>query len=41
MLPPDGQGTRSLIDEVAYGPILSHLTFAATTMPRNLVGRFR
>ncbi len=41
LTPPYGQGTRRLIDEVAYGPMLSQLKFAATTIPRNLVARFR
>ena len=35
------QGNRDLIDEVAYGPIRDQLKFAATTIPRNLVARFR
>jgi coniferyl-aldehyde dehydrogenase len=41
ILPPYGQGTRHLIDDVAYGPMLSQLKFAATTIPRNVVARFR
>jgi coniferyl-aldehyde dehydrogenase len=41
ILPPYGPGTRRLIDEVAYGPILGQLRCAATTMPRNLAARVR
>jgi len=41
IIPPYGAGTRQLIDDVAYGPLVKQLRFAATTLPKNLMARFR
>lgn len=41
IVPPYGEGTRQLIQDVAYGPLVKQLRFAATTLPKNLIARFR
>ena len=41
IVPPYGEGTRRLVHDVAYGPLVKQLRFAATTLPKNLIARFR
>lgn len=41
IVPPYGEGTRQLIHDVAYGPLVKQLRFAAEMLPKNLKARFR
>jgi hypothetical protein len=40
IFPPYGEATQRLVS-VAYGPLVKQLLFAATTLPKNLIARFR
>src|SRR5271166_104095 len=41
IMPPYGEGTRFLIDKVAYANVVSQLRFALKMLPKNLLAKFR
>jgi coniferyl-aldehyde dehydrogenase len=41
IVPPYGEGTRMLIDKVAYAPMGQQLLFALKQLPKNLLAKFR
>lgn len=41
IVPPYGEGTRMLIDKVAYAPIGQQALFALKQLPKNLLAKFR
>ena len=41
IVPPYGEGTRMLIDKVAYAPVAQQALFALKQLPKNLFAKFR